>query len=1040
MKLTKLFIFCISSLLFAIYGHAQDITVKGKVVDEKGMSVPGASILIQGTKNSTSTGFDGEYAIKAQSNAVLVVSFIGYKSKTANVNGQSVVNFNLAPESTTLSEVVVVGYGTQKRALVTGVVSSLKAKSFIDNPNTAIGQVLQGRISGVSVTQDSGQPGSGSTIRVRGITTFNSSKNGNNPLWVVDGVIVDNGGIGFVNQSDIESIEVLKDAGSLAIYGARAASGVILVTTKKGAIGKLTVSYNGFTGVFSPTKKLNLLNATEYATIINEKLTNDGGTKLYNDPAIYGKGTDWQSQIFNNAAITTNHEINLSGGNDISNFFASVGYQEKEGIVATDVSGYKKLNMRLNSSHRISKFITFGQTLGFSHEKNKSIDSNNEYGGPLISALNFDPITPIIVTDPNIYNKQPYSNNDVVRDDFGSPYGLAEKRITQEIVNPVALIKTKLGNYGYANNIVANAYLQVTPAKGFVFKTTVGAKLSYFGVQYFTPKLYLNGDGNNNPSRNTFARNMNSSFGWNVENTLTYTKQLGDHNFTILLGQGAYDQGQASGNEIKHYNLPITSYKDASFRFALPATDKEGIGTDELAHRTNSLFSRITYNYKEKYLLNGVVRRDGSSRFGANNKFGYFPSISAGWVVSKESFWKENKVCSSLKFRGGYGIVGNDAIEDFGYESNINGGINYVLGNGNVVTGSGPERAPNPDLKWESTASADLGLDATLFNDFNLVLNLFEKKTFDILQEKEVPGFLGAQKNQLANVADMENKGVELELGYKHKFGRVNFNINGNVSYLENKVTFLGDDKKFIDFERNEVAGNKITRSTVGLPYNYFYGFKTAGIFQTQDEVIAYLNSGGKAIQPDAKPGDFRIADTNGDGQIDANDKTYIGTSIPKFNFGLTLNLDYHGFDFSAFFQGVTGNQIYQNFRREVGQANYQTDVLGRWTGPGTSNTYPRLTDNSKIIGNPAGDITDFNIKNGDFVRLKLMTLGYTLPSRAISAIGASKIRLYLTGQNLITITKYTGYDPEIGGNVSGIDRGIYPQARGFILGANLQF
>jgi TonB-dependent starch-binding outer membrane protein SusC len=1051
MKLTKLFIFCVSSLLFSIYGNAQDITVKGKVVDEKGMSVPGASVLIQGTRNGTSTGFDGEYVIKAQPNDVLVVSFIGYKTKTIAVNGQSTINVNLAPETSLLNEVVVVGYGTQKRSLVSGTISSIKAKAISGNPNSAIGQVLQGRVSGVSVTADSGQPGSLSTIRVRGVTTFNSGQNGNNPLWVVDGVIVDNGGIGFVNQSDIESVEVLKDAGSLAVYGARASAGVILITTKKGSKGKMTVSYNGFTGIFSPAKKLNLLDATQYGTIANEKSISAGGSAVFPlvlDPITkissvnyLGKGTDWQAQIFNNAALTTNHEISLSGGNDISSFFASVGYQEKEGIVATDISSYKKFSVRLNSSHKITEKVTFGQTLGFSHEKSKGVgNTNSEFGGVLSSSINLDPTTPLIITDPAVANNTPYNdpNNPVVRDAFGNPYGISSI-VGQEIVNPVAYIQTRLGNYNWSNNIVGNAYLQITPIKSLVFKTTIGTKLSNYGSEYFNPKFFLN--SNNKPDRNSLNRETRNSFGWNLENTLTYTKQLENHNFVLLIGQGAYEEGIEKASNVRHQGIPVNNFADASFNFDIPPTSKTGNSFNGQPRRTSSLFSRLTYNYKEKYLFNATIRRDGSSVFGANNKYGIFPSISGGWIVSKENFWKGNSICNSLKFRASHGIVGKDAVEPFAYASNIIGGINYTLGNNNqVFTGNGPDRPANPDLKWESTTTTDLGLDASLFNNFNLVFTYFKKKSSDILQTREIPGFVGQLNNPLANVADMENTGVEFELGYNGKIGGVTLSANGNVTYLENKVTFLGDGKDFINdgTARFQSMGD-ITRTAVGQSYNSFYGFQTAGIFQTEDEVNNYLNSAGTPVQPNAKPGDFRWVDNNGDGKITDDDKTFLGSSIPKLNFGLTLNLEYKGFDFQAFFQGVTGNKIFQGLRRlDIANSNYQTEILNRWTGAGTSNDYPRLTDNdtNSNFGRPS----DFYLQNGDYVRLKLMTLGYSLPSKSISSIGASKVRIYVTGQNILTFTKYTGFDPEIGGDISGIDKGIYPQARGLILGLNLQF
>jgi TonB-dependent starch-binding outer membrane protein SusC len=1039
MKLTKLFIFCISSLLFAIYGHAQDITVKGKVVDEKGMSVPGASILIQGTKNGTSTDFDGSYSIKASSNTTLTVSFIGYKTKTIAVNGQSTINVNLAPENAILNEVVVVGYGTQKRSLVTGTISSIKAKAISDNPASAIGQVLQGRVSGVSVTAESGQPGSASTIRVRGITTFNSGQNGNNPLWVVDGVIVDNGGINYVNQSDIESVEVIKDAATLAIYGSRASAGVILITTKKGSKGKMTVSYNGFTGFYGAARKLKLLDATQYATIINEKSKVAGGGIIIPNVSDLGKGTDWQSKIFNDAAINSNHEINLSGGNEVSSFFASIGYQNKEGIVTSDISGYKKLSMRLNSTHNISKYFTFGQTLGFTNEQSKSIgDTNTEFGGPLSSALNLDPITPFIITDPAVLSSNPYANFPVIKDSQGNPYGISSL-VGQEITNPVAFTQTRQGNNNWANNIVGNAYVQINFSKNWVFKSTVAGKLSYYGSEYFNPRAYLA------PAKyvteNNLNREVKSSFGVNVENTLTYTKELGNHNFLVLLGQGFYKEGQESGSKVTYQGLPVNDYRLASFNFDI-AQDKRSSNAYNLdPNRTSSLFSRFNYNYKQKYILSGIVRRDGSSRFGTNNKYATFPSISAGWVVSKEGFWKENNIFNSLKIRGGYGTVGGNGIRPFSYASNIVGGINYTFGsNGTVYSGSGPESPANPDLKWETSISTDLSFDAILFNDLNITVNYFNKETKDILQEVQIPGFVGQFKNPTGNVANMTNKGVELELGYRHTFGSLNFSANGNLSTLKNEVTYLGSGKAFItDGAAKFQSMGDITRTAVGQAYNSFYGYETAGIFQNDADVANYKNAAGVPIQPNAKPGDFRWIDNNKDGKISDDDKTYLGSSIPNLTFGLTLNLEYHGFDFSVFFQGATGNKIFQGLRRlDIGNSNYQTEALGRWTGEGTSNDYPRLVD-----GDPNGNFSkpsNFYLQNGDYVRLKLMTLGYSLPKRAIEGIGASKIRLYVTGQNLVTFTKYTGFDPEIGGDISGVDKGVYPQARGFLLGANLQF
>ena len=488
MKFTKTLIFCFSSLLFSFYGFAQDAIVKGKVVDENGLLVPGATVALKGTKAATTTDFDGGFSIKAPSNGTLVVSFIGYNTIQEAINGRTEIDFKLKSQSQDLQEVVVVGYGTQKKSVVTGAISSIRAKDLESLPLTRVDQTLQGRSSGLTIAANSGQPGSSATIRVRGITTFGN----NEPLWVVDGVVVDAGGIGYLNQSDIASIEVLKDAASQAIYGARAATGVILVTTKKGKSGKVSVSYTGYTGVSSPARKLSLLNATQYATLNNEAHAAANQAILFPNPSALGKGTDWQDAIFNDNAQRVGHEISLTGGNDVSTYFVSFGLLDQEGIVATDISNYIRKNIRLNSTHKIAKGITFGQTLGYSREKNVGIgNTNSEFGGPLSSVINLDPITPIVVTDPVVAGAAPYTNNGIFRDKNGNPYGISSI-VGQEMSNPLAYIQTRLGNYSWSDNFVGNAYLEVEPIKGLKVRSTLGGKLAYWGDESFTPVSYLN--------------------------------------------------------------------------------------------------------------------------------------------------------------------------------------------------------------------------------------------------------------------------------------------------------------------------------------------------------------------------------------------------------------------------------------------------------------------------------------------------------------------------------------------------------------------
>lgn len=1038
MKLTKVFIFCFLSILFSVYAQAQDVAVSGKVIDESGLPIPGVTVLIKGTSKATSSDIDGNYQIKAASSGTLVFSYLGYTSLQEAINGRTRIDVKLSPETQSLQEVVVVGYGTQKKSVNTGAISSVKAKDLEKIPNGRIEQALQGRVSGVIVSAQSGQPGAASTVRVRGLTTFDTY-GGNNPLWVVDGVIVDSGGIGYVNQSDIESIEVLKDAASLAIYGARAASGVIMITTKKGKEGKFSVSYTGFTGVSAPEKTIKLLNATQYGAIMNEKAGAAGQTIPYPNLSALGVGTDWQKEIFSNDAMRTNHEFSLSGGNEVSTFFASFGIQDTEGIVSKEISKFGKKNIRLNSTHKLSKMFTIGQTFGYTHQKGVGLgNTNSEYGGPLSSALNLDPTTPVVVTDPIAANSTLYTNNPVFRDANGNPYGISSV-VGQEMTNPVAYVNTRLGNYNWSDDFIGNAFLEFTPIKDLKFRSTVGLKRAFWGDESFTPEYYLSATVL--ASQNNLSRNTNETYAWNVENTLSYTKSLGEHNLTLLLGQGAYVDNNSSGTYVSYQDLPVNNYQDASFNFPLPDDKKTGGAYTSQEHRVTSLFSRLNYDYKEKYLFTGIIRRDGSTNFGSNNKYGVFPSFSAGWVLSKEDFWKENDVVSSLKIRAGYGVTGNDAIQANGFLALIGGGRNYTFGtSGSVIeSGNSPDAPANPDLKWEETSQMNIGFDAKIFNDFNLTIEYYDKKTTGILQYVELPGYVGATGSPLGNVADMGNKGVEFELGYRKRFGDFNFSANGNVSYLKNEVTFLGQGKTYIGGGASFQSMGDVTRTEVGQSYNSFYGYQTAGIFQSYEEINANTNGAGALIQPGAKPGDFRWADTNGDGSISDEDKQYLGSPLPKYTFGLTINMDYKGFDFMAFAQGATGNKIFQGLRRlDVLNANYPVDAMSRWTGPGTSTEYPRLT-NDDSNGN-FGKMSNFYLEDGDYLRLKVVQLGYSLPSSVVAKMKASKVRFYVTGENLLTLTKYTGYDPEIGGNVFGIDRGYYPQAKTFMIGANVQF
>lgn len=953
---------------------------------------------------------------------------------TANFNAQTSVKDTI-PKENKIEEVVMIGYGSQKKSNVTGAISSIKA-SDIENAPTAgrPEQVLQGRAAGVSVISNSGQPGTAATVRVRGITSFGAGSN--NPLWVVDGIVVDN--IGWLNQSDIEGMEILKDGASAAIYGVSAAKGVILITTKKGGKGRLNLSYNGFFGVGSAAKKLDLLNGSQYATIMNEAYINDKLTPILGNPSTYGAGTDWQKQIFNSAQRQS-HEFSISGGNDKSTFYSSFGYYDQEGIVLRDISNYKRVNARLNSTHKVFDFLTIGQTFAYTHTRSQGVTDNGEFGGPLSSAINLDPLTPVVVRN-GIYNEPNFSdyvnNPNYVRDPYGNAYGISPY-VSKEMTNPLAFRQTQLGRYNWSDDIIANVFAELKLSKHISFKSSMNGKLSYWGNQAFTPINYLSTANKND--FNSLFRQIDKKFEWSTENTATYQNKFGLHNLNVLLGQGYYEYNISSGQSTTFTNLPVNNWQDASFNFDISPENKKGNAWDGKQTHKASYFARVVYDYDNRYLFTGTIRRDGSSKFGSNNHWGNFPAMSLGWNASNESFWPQNKVVTSFKLRGGYGVLGNDAIDDFQFANFLIAGSNYTFGDNIIRVGYAPSTLENPNLKWERTSQFNIAADLKIFRNFDLSVDVYRKKSTDILRKVELPGYLGLINNPYRNIGDMNNDGIEVSMGYKKNWGDFGFSVNGNVAYLKNQITRLEDDRPYVNFASYQTLG-AVSRLQVGESYGSFYGYKNLGVFQNQAEIDAYRNANGGLIQPNAKPGDFKRLDANGDGVIDEQDAVNLGNSVPKYTFGLTLNMNYKNFDLMIFAQGQAGNKIFQGLRRlDIQEANYQTAILGRWTGEGTSNDIARVTVNDD--NHNYTRMSDYYLQKGDYLRLKLVQIGYTLSKDAAKTIGASKIRLYVTGENLVTFTKYTGYDPEIAGaDTFGIDRAFYPQARTFLFGANVQF
>ena len=1004
------------------------IAVSGTVTDGKEALV-GASITEKGTTNGTLADIDGNYKLTVRNNkAVIIVSFVGYKSKEVAVENAQILNIQLESDAT-LEELVVVGYGTQKKAVVTGAIAKVKGSDLENMPVSRIEQSLSGRTAGVFVSMGSGQPGEGATVRIRGTTSINGSE----PLYVVDGVPV-TGGIDYLNQADVESIEVLKDAASAAIYGARSAAGVIIVTTKQGKAGKTGVTYNMYIGQQAPSRKLALLNGTQYATLMNEASVASKGEVLFANPSVYGKGTDWQAAVFNNAAPLQNHELGISVGNDKSKYYASFGYYNQTGIVGSQQSNWERYTARVNSTHKLNDYFNMGTTLGYTRVVSRGVSTNSEYGGVLSRAMNMDPLTPLIETDPSVLSSPIFKNFAVVRNEAGQPYGIS-KYVSSEILNPVAATEVAQGN-GWADKIVANAFIEVEPIKGLKFRSTYGADLASYGFNGFRPLYYLNAA--NRSDVTVYTRSQSRGLYWVWNNTLSYTKTLDKHNFSALVGQEA-NKNYGENVIASVQNMPVNNIKDASLNYSSVQADQTG-GGFEYEDALLSYFGRINYDYAGKYLFSALLRRDGSPRFGPNNKFGLFPSVSVGWVLSEEAFIKNITPINFLKIRGSWGVTGSDRIGNFRYVSLVGGGRNYTFGTADkLVNGISPDAIANPDLRWERTSQANIGFDAKLFKKFSLTVDVFEKNTSGMLLRQKVPDWLGNSGPE-ANIASLVNRGVEVELGYERKIGKVALGLTGNVSFIRNEITNLGTELKFFPGQTFSPQNLEISRSTVGESFGYFYGYKTQGIFQNQADVVAHKGKDGKPIQPDAKPGDFRFQDIDGNGVIDANDRTKIGDPTPSVTYGFNLTAAYRGFDVLLFGQGVAGNDIFKATRRfDLQMANMTADALGRWTGEGTSNTYPRL-----IMGDPNQNFSrssDFYVEDGSYFRIRTLQIGYTVPLSIMSKIGLTRFRVYASGNNLMTFTKYTGFDPEIGsGNSFGVDRGFYPQARSFMFGLSAAF
>lgn len=1057
MKKAKSFILTLLVSLLSTVMYAQEFVCSGTVVDEQGEPIIGASVFLKGSKNGVFSDIKGEFRLEnVAEGSPITISYIGCKTvETKAAAGMRVV---MREDNEMLGEVVVVGYGVQKKSVVTASIAKVSSDELAATAPVRMDNALKGLAAGVTVTSSSGQPGAAARIRVRGIGTINNS----DPLYIVDGMPIE-GGLDYVNPSDIESIEVLKDAASGAIYGARAANGVVLVTTKSGKKGKVKVNYNFSYGWQSKWRKRDVLNATEYAVMMNEGYINAGMKPLYADPyhlkdAMGNQvtdGTDWQDAVFNDNAPVMNHDLTVSGATDKVNYYLSLGYYTQEGIVGGnfDRSNYQRLSLRSNTRYNVLDLskerkslnkIDIIVNLSYARIKSKGIDTNSQWGSPLGSALALSPVlTPTLTGEAadaqdKFYRQTQPDYPGPILSPRGNPYTIAGTTYN-EMVNPLAALSLP-GAQNWSHKFVANFAAEMQIWDGLKYRISYGADMSFWGNNSHTILYYLT--TNNKAIHTSASQESDRGTVWQIENVLTYDKTFGDHTFNVVLGQSAMkNTGWTLG--ASRWNLIDLNKPYINFASGLAEKgERDGWGGPSNPHTLSSMFARLSYNYAERYMFQATVRRDGSSRFGVNNKYATFPSLSLGWNITNEPFMrKAPQWLSNMKLRASWGKNGNENIDDFRYAVFTSTGNNYIFGRGeSVVNGVKANGLSNPDLKWEESEQTDIGLDLGFMdNALTFSVDYYIRKTNGMLMTMAIPSYVGETK-PIGNVGKMENSGVEFELGYKFRVSDAQFSIRGNASYLKNKLVNLGNDTGWAAYDSFQSVGT-ITRAMNGEPFPYFYGLKTDGIFQTQQEVDSYVGPDGKTpVQPDARPGYVRFVDINRDGVIDDNDRTKLGKGMPDWTFGVNLSASWRRFDLSMMWQGTAGNDVFDATRRiDINSTNLPSWMLGRWTGSGTSDKYPLF-----IVGDSSDNwkSSDLYVYDGSYLRLKNIELGYTLPDKIAHNVQISRLRLFVSAENLLTFTKYHGFDPEIssGGTSLGVDYGVYPQARVWRIGFNLEF
>lgn len=1013
--------------------YAQTAKVSGTITSQSTSApVPGASVNVKNTQTTAIADESGKFSINASTGDVLVITSVGFVAKEVKVESPE-LRIQLLESENQLENVVVIGYGTQKKKLVTGANIQVKGADIQKQNTTNALQALQGQAPGVQITSYSGQPGSGMNVIIRGKGTVGNFS----PLYIVDGV--QTGDISYLNPADIESIDILKDAASAAIYGSQAANGVILVTTRSGKNNqKAQVTLDVFYGAQNVARKAKLLNAKEYATIINEAATNSGKAPYFSNDVIDNLpvNTSWMDQMFKSNVPTQNYVLGVQGGGAGSAYSLSLGYTGQGGIVGgSNISNFERYTFRVNSDHNLyQNIIKIGEHLTFNYQNTHGILVDGQYNNTLRSSFSTSPLLPMYDAAGNYFSS----------DQKGWYPGKPDQAWNNTESNPYAVMDYTTRNRNSNQGLFGDVYIQAEPIKGLKFRSSLGLNYTSNQSHGYTPVYHLSIYAFNDTSK--VSQSMGNGLTLQFDNLLSYDFNIAtDHHFSVMAGSSSL-KTKTVGMNGNNWYLRVADLQHAYLSVAqnvnrgAPYMSISGGPTE---NALLSYFGRLQYDFREKYLLNITFRSDGSSRFAPGHRWGYFPSVSAGWVASMESFMQGAHWLDFLKIRGSWGRVGNQNVAAYQYLSPISfSNTAYIFGpvEGANTQGAFPSRIANPDVKWETSEQTNIGFDATVLKNLNVTFDYYNKKTKDWLITVPILATAGADA-PLINGGDVTNKGVELALNYQNSIGKnFNYSIGVNGAYNRNRIGNIPTNDHVLHGNTNVLYANagEFYRAANGEPVGYFWGFKTDGIFQTAEDVLAYKGKSGTPIQPTAQPGDVRYVDLNGDGAIDANDKTKIGDPNPNLTFGFNVALGYKGFDLFIQASGVSGNQLVQSWRGPGGFGNYTTGILERWHGPGTSNRIPRVTED----GVNWAQFSDLYIYDGKYLRISTITLGYDF-ANLVKKSYLGKLRVYASVLNAFTITGYKGMDPEVGYNEgfsSGVDLGYYPRPRTYMVGANIRF